>query len=107
MASADPNPSQAQGPSKISSIILRNTLRYTLSAKEYKTLHEYLITRSPKTVRRKTPQPQRYTAIVQTDGDFNAAAVRGCLRVFVGLQTGLKLWDIANEYVLARGKPKK
>ncbi|KAL8824811.1 MAG: hypothetical protein Q9191_004808, partial [Dirinaria sp. TL-2023a] len=107
MASADPDPDRPQGPSRINSIILRNTLRYTLSAKEYKNLHEYLVTRSPKIIQRKALPPQRYSTIVQTDGDFNAAAVRASLRVFVSLQTGLNLWDMVNEYILARGKPKK
>ena len=97
----------SQSPSKLDSIILRNTLRYTLSAKEYKTFHDYLVSYSPKTIRRKVLPPQRYSSIVQTDGDSNAAAVRVSLRLLIALGTGLKLWDTVNGYVLARGKPKK
>ena len=101
------DPPRSLSPSKLDSIILRNTLRYTLSANEYKTFHDYLITCSPKMVRRKVIPPQRYSSIVQTEGDSNAAAVRASLRLFIASSTGLKLWDTVNEYVLAKGKPKK
>ena len=87
--------------------VLRNTLRYTLSAKEYETLHEYLISRSPKAVRRKAPQPPRYSAIVRSRDDFNAAAIRASLRVFVATQTGLKIWELITTAFLARGKPQR
>ena len=107
MASADPYPSPPPSPARIHSVVLRNTLRYTISEKEYKTLHEYLITRSPKAVRRKAPLPLHYSSTVKSGDDFNVAAVRASLRVFIAAQTGLKLWDLLNEYVLVRAKPKK
>lgn len=87
--------------------VLRNTLRYTLSAKEYKTLHEYLISRSPRAVRRKTLQPARYNAIVQSKDEFNTAAIRASLRVFVATQTGLTIWDRITSSLFARGKSQK
>lgn len=109
MASADSCPSPPPSPARAqaNSVILLNTLHYTLSAKEYETFHEYIITHSPKVVRRKAPPPHNYSSIVQTNGDFNAAAVRVSLRVFIASQTGLKLWDMINEHIFARGKPRK
>ena len=87
--------------------VLRNTLRYTLSAKEYKTLHEYLISRSPRAVRRKALQPAKYNAIVQSKDEFNAAAIRASLRIFVATQTGLTIWDLITSSLFGRGKPRK
>ena len=100
------NPSSSPNSAKIDPV-LRNTLRYTLSAKEYETLHAYLISRSPKVVRRKAPQPPRYNAIVRSRDDFNAAAIRASLRVFLATQTGLKMWELITTAFLARGKPQK
>lgn len=107
MASAASNPIPPSGSAKIESVVLRNTLRYTISEKEYKTLHEYLITRSPKAVRRKAPAPSKFNSIVQSSDDFNTTAIRASLRVFVASQTSLKLWDWVNEYILAIGKPRR
>ncbi|KAG6997497.1 hypothetical protein G7Y79_00040g076620 [Physcia stellaris] len=88
--------------------ILRNTLRYTLSAKEYKTLHEYLISRSPRAVRRKAPRPPKYDSIVQSKNEFNVAAIRASLRVFIATQTGLTIWELITSSLLAKGgRPKK
>lgn len=47
------------------------------------------------------------SSIVQSNSDFNAAAIRASLRVFFASQTGLKLWDLVNEHILARGKSRK
>ncbi|MCJ1228315.1 hypothetical protein MMC12_004976 [Toensbergia leucococca] len=109
MASADAYPSpppSPQPPTKIDPV-LRNALRYTISAKEYKTLHQYLITRSPRVVRTSVPQPPKLDAIVHNRDDYNAAAVRASLRVFVASQTGLKTWDLFTTHVLQRGRPQK
>lgn len=73
--------------------ILRNALRYTVSAKEYKLLHEYLISRAP-AVEKRTPQPRRFEKIVQSKNDYNVAAVRASLRVFVLAYGGLKGWEL-------------
>lgn len=106
MASGGAYPSPPPSPAKVDPI-LRNALRYTISAKEYKTLHQYLLKRSPPSVRKRVPQPPRYTVLVQSDDDFNAAAVRASLRVFVATQTGLKLWDLITTNILGRGKSQK
>jgi hypothetical protein len=91
--------------------ILRNTLRYTVSAKDYALLHKYLISKSP-TVVRKAPTVERYEEIVKPrtshDGtpgdDYNAAAVRVALRAFLASQVGLKAWDVIKTKILNRGK---
>lgn len=97
-----PPPSPPRGGAKVDPIV-RNALRYTLSEKEYKTLHQYLITRSPPAVRKRAPQPPRYNAIVQSKDDYNAAATRASLRLFVASQAGLKIWDLFNTRILGRG----
>lgn len=91
--------------------LLRTTLRYTLSAKEYKLLHDYLVKRSPTAVQKRFVSPQRYEALYHSssppsgrsgDGksssrggdDYNAAAVRAALRVFLAASAGLKAWDV-------------
>ncbi|MCJ1354827.1 MAG: hypothetical protein MMC33_004817 [Icmadophila ericetorum] len=84
--------------------VLRNALRYTISAEEYRTLHEYIIKRSPQAVRRRTLQPGRYDAIVKSKDDYTAAAFRASLRIFVATQTALKLWDVVSLQLLQRGK---
>ncbi len=101
---SSPPPSPAK--SKIDPI-LRNALRYTISAKEYKTLHQYLITRSPPAVRRRAPPPLNYTFLLETEDDYNGAAIRASLRVFIAAQTSLKLWELIKTSLLARGRPQK
>lgn len=106
MSPQDSYPSPPSSPANIDPI-LRNALRYTISAKEYKTLHQYLILRTPPAVRKRAPQPPAYSSIVQTNDDFNTAAIRASLRVFVASQTGLKVWDLITTYVLRRDRPQK
>lgn len=84
--------------------LTRNALRYSLSPREYKLLHKYLIARAP-VVKKRVPQPARYEKSVDaTGGDYNAAAIRASLRVFAGTMAGLKVWDLITVKVLARGK---
>ncbi|KHO01580.1 uncharacterized protein MAM_00581 [Metarhizium album ARSEF 1941] len=75
--------------------VLRNTLRYTISAREYATLHRYVISRS-RTLRRAAPTPASVDRALQPqrDGgdDYNARAVRHALRVFVATMVGVKGW---------------
>jgi hypothetical protein len=82
--------------------IVRNALRYSLSPREYKLLHQYLISRAP-VVRTSAPPPARYESSVKTTDDYNAAAIRASLRVFAGVMTGLKLWELFARNVLYRG----
>ena len=103
MAAAESRSSALDGPNV--DPVLRNAIRYTISAKEYRTLHEYLIKQSPQIVRSRAPQPSKYDAALKNKDDYNAAAVRASLRVFLAAQTGLKLWDIITVQILKRGKP--
>jgi hypothetical protein len=78
--------------------VLRNALRYTISAKEYQTLHRYIISRS-KVLKRNTPTVSQVEKYVDRPGrdDYNAAAVRASIRVFLATAAGLKAWAIIKE----------
>ncbi|PVH68858.1 hypothetical protein DL98DRAFT_661980 [Cadophora sp. DSE1049] len=84
--------------------ILRNALRYTISAKEYETLHRYILSRS-KVLKRNTPSVSRVEKLVERPGrdDYNAAAVRASVRVFVATSAALKVWGLISERFLGRG----
>lgn len=89
----------------LSDPILRNTLRYTVSAREYAALHKYIISRS-KTLRHAAPTPAAVDKALNPpppkktskDGaapkrrvdDFNARTVRHALRVFAATWIGMK-----------------
>jgi hypothetical protein len=78
--------------------VLRNALRYTISAKEYQTLHKYIISRS-KVLKRNTPSVSQVEKLVERPGrdDHNAAAVRASIRVFLATAAGLKAWSIISD----------
>ncbi|KAL8938886.1 MAG: hypothetical protein Q9216_003650 [Gyalolechia sp. 2 TL-2023] len=102
---SEPYPSPPPSPdvTKIDPV-LRNALRYTISAKEYKTLHEYLITRSPQALRKRAPPPAKADSIARVSDDHNAATVRASFRVFIASQTGLQIWDFITTRLFARGE---
>ncbi|KAL8913935.1 MAG: hypothetical protein Q9171_001320 [Xanthocarpia ochracea] len=108
MASAKPYPSPPPSPvpSRVDPI-LRNVLRYTISAREYKTLHDYLITRSPPALRKRAPPPAQVDSIARASDNANAAAIRASLRVFIASQTGLQIWDLITTRIFDRGRPQK
>ena len=85
--------------------VTRNALRYSLSAREYKLLHRFLIERSA-TAKRRVPAPARYERVVTgaPEDDYNAAAVRAALRVWLATYSGLKIWDLLSARLFARGK---
>jgi hypothetical protein len=78
--------------------VLRNALRYTISAKEYQVLHKYIISRS-KVLKRNTPSVSCVEKLVDRPGrdDHNAAAVRASLRVFLATGAALKAWAIIKQ----------
>lgn len=82
--------------------ILRNALRYTISAREYQLLHQYLLSRAP-AVKKRTLHPKRYDALVKGPDDYNVAAVRASLRLGVLTFSGLKAWELVTSKFLARG----
>ncbi|KAI0996159.1 hypothetical protein K3495_g12020 [Podosphaera aphanis] len=103
--------------------ILRNALRYTISAKEYETLHKYVLSRS-RAVRRRVPSVIVFERLVSgkrvderhiscNDGsrhgegltardDHLVAAIRESLRVFFGTAAGLKLWGTFKQRLLGK-----
>lgn len=92
------------GPAKSQPIdpILRNALRYTISAKEYQLLHQYLLSRAP-VVKKRTITPKRYDAIVKGPDDYNVAAFRAALRLGIVTFSGLKAWEVVKTRLLSRG----
>lgn len=75
--------------------VLRNTLRYTISAREYSVLHKYIISRS-RLLRRSAPGPasvDKALAPARGADDHNAKAARHALRVFAVTWLGVKGWD--------------
>lgn len=75
---------------------MRNALRYTMSAREYASLHKYILSRS-RVLRRATPSPSQIEKAMQPSkgkDDYNAKTVRHALRVFVTTYLGMKGWDI-------------
>lgn len=90
--------------------VTRNALRYTVSAREYELLHEYLISRAPM-LRKRAPQPTRKEKRKTEDAapsredeaiDYNAATIRLTLRLFLTAYSGLKLWDYVTEQLIRR-----
>jgi len=85
--------------------ITRTALRYTISPREYELLHQYLISRAPKQVQKRTPDPPRYEKIIKSGtqgGDYNVAAVRAAFRVFAAAYVGLKSWEVVMEKLASR-----
>ncbi|KAF2244019.1 hypothetical protein BU26DRAFT_463935 [Trematosphaeria pertusa] len=104
-SSSASEPSPSGRPERIDPV-LRNALRYTISPREYKLLHQYLLSRAP-AVRKRTLAPRRYDAIAKGSDDYNAAAIRDSLRLAVLTFSGLKAWDLVAEKLLARGTTKR
>ncbi|POS87833.1 hypothetical protein EPUL_000743 [Erysiphe pulchra] len=104
--------------------ILRNALRYTISAKEYEALHRYVLSRS-RIIKRKLPSVTDFedfvgvrefdesrngenacdkgTGWLMTRDEYNVATIRESLRVLLATAIGLKLWDIARR-ILGMGR---
>jgi hypothetical protein len=101
-ASASPPPGKLQPIDPI----LRNALRYTISAKEYQLLHQYLLSRAP-VVKKRTIHPKRYDAIAKGRDDYNVAAFRASLRLGVVTFSGLKAWELIQTKLLSRGTAKR
>ncbi len=90
--------------------IMRNALRYTISAKEYETLHKYIISRS-KVLKRNAPTVARVEKLVESRGaggragdDYNAAAIRASLRLFVTTSAALRLWTVIKQRFLGAAR---
>jgi hypothetical protein len=109
--SSKPPPQPRLSAKSTADPILRNALRYTISSKEYETLHKYIISRS-KVLRRNAPTVAKVEKLVKRESrngepagdDYNAAAVRASLRVFLASSAALKLWEIVGEKWLGKVK---
>ncbi|KAK0334487.1 hypothetical protein LTR91_007223 [Friedmanniomyces endolithicus] len=85
--------------------ITRTALRYSLSPREYELLHQYLISRTPQRVQKRAPDPKRYEKITKSkteSGDYNVAAMRDALRVFVVTFVGLKGLEVVTTKLASR-----
>uniref|UniRef100_A0A093VDV1 Uncharacterized protein n=1 Tax=Talaromyces marneffei PM1 TaxID=1077442 RepID=A0A093VDV1_TALMA len=89
MPLAQPNPPDDATAPTVHPLI-RNALRVSLSAKEYKILHERILKRSL-ALNSRLPTPAKYESIVRTSNKYNVAAMRASLRVFLGVSGGLSL----------------
>ncbi|OBS23415.1 hypothetical protein FPOA_03963 [Fusarium poae] len=114
MSSSDASSSRSSRSSAATNDpVLRNTLRYTISAHEYAALHKYIISRS-RVLRRSTPTPNRVEKALKPPkggDDYNARTIRHALRVFVMTFMGMKGWDavakrMGKEEVNASGQKK-
>lgn len=83
--------------------IVRNAMRYSLSPREYQLLHKYLISRAP-VVRGRAPPPAKFDRAVKEADDYNAAAVRAALRVFISSYAGLKIFESVSARIFGGGK---
>jgi hypothetical protein len=82
--------------------VIKNALRVSLSAKEYRILHERVLRRSA-SAERHLPAPSRYEAIIHTKNKYNVAAVRASLRVFLALSGGLSLAELVGAKIKKEG----
>jgi hypothetical protein len=111
--------------------ILRNALRYTISAREYATLHKYVISRS-RALKKRAPTvdavqrimegtrgrtqsvskgkgkgrdgEEEGTTAVRGADDYNARAVRHSIRVFVATGALMKLWELVSARLMGKKK---
>ncbi|SZF00356.1 unnamed protein product [Blumeria hordei] len=111
--------------------ILRNFLRYTISVKEYDAIHKHILARS-RLIRRRAISVNKFERIVGgvkvedfrsadtghgsreggssyndrlTSGDeYNTAAIRESIRVFIGTALALKVWKYMRLRVLGHGR---
>jgi hypothetical protein len=81
----------------------RNTLQYALSTREYELLHDFLVKRSPKAVQKRTPSLPKPSS----EHDYNPAAFRSAVRVFLATATGLKSWELISDHLLHRGTTRR
>ncbi|TKA50729.1 hypothetical protein B0A55_12745 [Friedmanniomyces simplex] len=108
MSSADKKASNSSGSDfskRPIDPISRTALRYALSPREYELLHQYLISRAPQRVQKRTLDPKRYEKITKSkteSGDYNVAAMRDALRVFVAAFVGLKGFEVVTSKLASR-----
>ncbi|KAH6645067.1 hypothetical protein BKA67DRAFT_586834 [Truncatella angustata] len=121
--SRPPASSKSQARTSAADPVLRNALRYTISAREYESLHKYVLSRS-RLLKRRAPSAntvERYMDGGAKDGGkgkgkakegsasggggdtYNARAIRHALRVFIATGLGMKAYNV----LMARLKGQK
>lgn len=111
-ASPTPAPSPESRAARLAEPVARNALRYSMSAKEYATLHKYVLTRS-KLLKRAAPTPgtveriidgeRAHTArkesregrVVGAGDEYNTRAIRHAIRVFIATGSFMKIYNVA------------
>ena len=73
--------------------LVRNALRISLSAREYKRVYEFAVNHGQSNALRNFLPPSEYEALVRSKNKHNVAAIRTSLRVFLGTGAALKLVD--------------
>lgn len=74
--------------------LTRDTLRISLTPKEYSFLHDHVLTHTSSRIKDSLPSPARFESIVRPRNKYNEAAVRSSLRVFLGSGVAFKLADL-------------
>jgi hypothetical protein len=87
--------------------VLRQSIQYILSPKEYTFLYQRALKKLPKGAWSKLPLPSAYANAINAKHDFNTATIRKSIRVFVVLQSGLKLYQAVVSKWLTRKQPEK
>ncbi|EEQ92137.2 uncharacterized protein BDCG_07257 [Blastomyces dermatitidis ER-3] len=93
------------GAPKTAHPIIRNALRVSLSASEYKSLHEKVISRLPPAVQNRTLDPTSFREIVKSQNKYNEAAIRASLRVILVTGAGMKLFAYISQKLAERKAP--
>ncbi|KHJ35921.1 hypothetical protein EV44_g1030 [Erysiphe necator] len=114
MVAGDEKPLAKLSAKSTADPIIRNALRYTISVKEYETLHRYVLSRS-RIVKKNVPSVTAFEDFVGvkenderenihsnsekgidwliTRDEYNVATIRESVRVLLGTTVGLKLWN--------------
>lgn len=91
--------SSSSSPKGYTDPVLRNALRYTVSAQEYAALHKYILSRS-KALRRAAPSPTSVDKALRPKkgrDDYNAKTIRHALRMFAATFVGMKGWEAVSK----------
>jgi len=73
--------------------ILRNALRFTISAREEALLRQYLSSRTS-SVKNAPKEAAKRTAKISHEEDYNMATARIAARLFAASFSGLTIWDL-------------
>ncbi|EER40259.1 conserved hypothetical protein [Histoplasma capsulatum H143] len=82
--------------------IICNALRISLSASEYKSLHEKLIKWLPPGIQDRVLEPAAFREVVKSQNKYNEAALRASLRVLLATGAGMKLFVFISQKLASR-----